>query len=350
MEVLRVMSWNVENLFHPGDVVSKLPRKIMEQSTYEAKLKYLAQVISEVAPEVVALQELGGAEESVKKSLRDLNRQMRDAYPHSRISSHADGRNIRVGFLSKYPIQNPDEIVMLAQGELSEVTNWRSKDPVKTLGRGALVIEVEPAEGVRVRLVTLHLKSKLITYDRPSGVIPFVPRDENERAIGAGLALLRRTAEAVAVRIYLNDRMRPYDTLHTVVLGDLNDEPRAATSQILNGPADKDVTREDADDHVRLYNLMAALPRRGGIENDKWLLTEGERFTRIYEGQGELIDHILVSRGLLGEAEELKADDWGVEVRSLVVGIQGQSVGTDATARVGKHVPDHAPIYATFKL
>jgi hypothetical protein len=87
------------------------------------------------------------------------------------------------------------------------------------------------------------------------------------------------------------------------------------------------------------------------IKNDRWFLSDEERFTRLYEGQGELIDHIYVSRGLLGEAEDLKAGRWRLkEVRSLVSGILGQSVGNDPGERFGKERPDHAPVYASFEL
>lgn len=349
MAGFKVMSWNVENLFQPGGEVS--PGKVMQVSEYEAKLEYLTGVISDVAPDVLALQELGGDEAAVEKSLTDLSNRLPDGYPHLAMSNHPDGRSIRVAFLSKQPIVERDDVVAFADGELSQVANWASRPPVKRLGRGALRIDVEPAQGVRVRLVTLHLKSKLITYLSNGDFTRFSPTDENERAIGAGLALLRRTAEAATVRIYLNDLMTAGGGVHTVVLGDLNDEPKAATSQLLVGPEEKDVTSQDKGDTARLHNLMAALPRRGGMENDKWFLPEGERFTRIYEGQGELIDHIYVIKGLLGETKDLKADQWRVrEVRSLVDGIRGESVGNNAGARVGKEQPDHAPVYASFDL
>ena len=349
MTNFKVMSWNVENLFQPGDEVSE--GKAMPASLYTAKLEYLAKVVSEVSPDVLALQELGGDDNAVGRSLADLSERLGNDYPHTAISSYPDGRSIRVAFLSKLPLMAHRDIVNFAEGELSAVASWASKPFVTRLGRGALLIQVEPASGIRIRLVTLHLKSKLITYLPKDGKTRFSPSDENERAIGAGLALLRRTAEAAAVRIALNDLMLADEGIHTVVLGDLNDVPKAATSQLLVGPEEKDVTSEDRGDAARLHNLMAALPGRGGMENDRWFLPEGERFTRIYQGQGELIDHIYVSKGLLGESAELKTDRWRLqEVRSLVGGIQGESVGNDVGERVGKERPDHAPIYASFEL
>ena len=215
------------------------------------------------------------------------------------------------------------------------------------MGRGVLRIDVEPIAGVRIRFITVHLKSKLITY--PGG--RFAPRNENERAIGAGLGLLRRTAEAVTVRQYLNNLLASDAAARTIALGDFNDEPRAATTQMFLGPEDADATSSDKFDDVRLYNLVDSIPRRGDATKDKWFLPEGERFSRIYNGRRELIDHLFASKNLLGPSEELRQDRWKVtEVRSLVTSILNESVTDNPAERVGKARPDHAPVYARFEL
>lgn len=72
-----------------------------------------------------------------------------------------------------------------------------------------------------------------------------------------------------------------------VVLGDLNDEPDAATTQIMHAPPGSEIgtagyTQPDQGDGQRLWNLAARIP-------------EPERYSRIYRGRRELIDHILAS-------------------------------------------------------
>ena len=234
-----------------------------------------------------------------------------------------------------------------APGELAAVPNWYPSPPSTRMGRGVLRIDVEPIAGVRIRFITVHLKSKLITY--PGG--RFAPRNENERAIGAGLGLLRRTAEAVTVRQYLNNLLASDAAARTIALGDFNDEPRAATTQMFLGPEDADATSSDKFDDVRLYNLVDSIPRRGDATKDKWFLPEGERFSRIYNGRRELIDHLFASKNLLGPSEELRQDRWKVtEVRSLVTSILNESVTDNPAERVGKARPDHAPVYARFEL
>jgi hypothetical protein len=135
------------------------------------------------------------------------------------------------------------------------------------------------------------------------------------------------------------------------VLGDFNDEPRAATTQLFMGPEDADATSADKFDPVRLYNLGDGIPGRGDATHDKWFLAEAERFSRVNNGRRELIDHLFASKNLLGPSEELRHDHWKVtEVRSWVTSILDENVSDNPADRVGKARPDHAPVYARFEL
>jgi endonuclease/exonuclease/phosphatase family metal-dependent hydrolase len=356
MTAFSVMTWNVENLFPPGFPISST-RAVTEEA-YQAKLDYLDERIRAIQPDVLALQEIGSTSPDDTTSFTELGDRLQDLFPHRALSTHPDSRpgggGIRVGFLSRLPIVATDEVVAFAPGELSQVPNFATdppRPPVVSLSRGALSIDVEPADGIRVRLVTAHLKSKLITYPpAPNRNQPrFDTDDEDERARGTGLALLRRTAEVVAIRAHLNRAMQADSAPHVILLGDLNDEPSAATTQLLLGPIDSDVTSADRRDPVRLYNLCDEVPLRGSAT--KGFLAPGQRFSRLFEGRGELIDHILVSRGLLGTREQNRQDQWAVtEVQSLVDSIQGQSIGNNPAERVDESHPDHAPIVARFDL
>ena len=52
--MITVATWNLENLFRPGDARPE------SATTYQAKLKALAETIMELAPDVLAVQEVGG--------------------------------------------------------------------------------------------------------------------------------------------------------------------------------------------------------------------------------------------------------------------------------------------------
>jgi endonuclease/exonuclease/phosphatase family metal-dependent hydrolase len=237
------------------------------------------------------------------------------------VSRHPDGRGIRVAVLSPHPLTEEAQIVDLPSAGLPAVPDVDG-GVLTQMGRGALQVRVD-CGGQGLRLLTTHLKSKLLTY--PGG--RRYPHNENERARGAGYALLRRTAEAVALRVHLN-AVLAQNAVHgqpgtpTILCGDLNDVSDAVTTVLLEGPADGDVDRPDKGDAVRLYNLCRRLP-------------PSRAYSRIYQGRGELIDHILATRDLQLQLTAIDA---------LVDDIT--SIGASTRSRAGAVVPDHAPVVA----
>ena len=295
-------------------------------------------------PDVLALQEIGGADAADESCLAALQEALAGAYPF-RVAGTADSRRIKVAFLSRLALQVPENFAAFPQGPFATVPNHAGLLPFTAMSRGALKVEVVPAVGVRIRLVTLHLKSKLLTFPLPGGKTSFSTNDEFLRAEAAGIALARRSAEAITVRDFLNAAMPGDQAIHTIVLGDFNDDPKAATSQIFLGPEDKDITTADGKDHVRLYNLTESVPLPGaGVRRE--FLDPAERFTRVYEGRGEILDQIIASRGLIFRAGDFRVQ----EVRSFVELIEGQIVTDDPNERVGAEASDHAPVLAMFDL
>jgi endonuclease/exonuclease/phosphatase family metal-dependent hydrolase len=340
---LSVMSWNVENLFPPGSFTSPSANDPVSQQEFDDKIEFLSGTISNIQPDVIALQEIGGSNENDTTGIQGLQDALQGNYPFRAVGT-ADNRRIKVAFLSRLELANEQGFTDFPQGPFDVVPNHEGRRPFTEMGRGALKVEVQVGPGIRVRLVVVHLKSKLLTFPRAGGGDSFSTSDENLRAEAAGIALLRRTVEAITVRRFVNAEMEANQDLHTIVLGDLNDDPKAATSQIFLGPTDKDITTPDGKGHVRLYNLTDAVPLRG-TDIREFLPTE-ERFTRVHEGRGEILDQIMASRGLVFRNGDFQVQ----EVRSFVDLIEGQSITDYPNDRVGVAVSDHAPVLARFVL
>ncbi|MBX7110241.1 MAG: endonuclease/exonuclease/phosphatase family protein [Dehalococcoidia bacterium] len=304
-----VMTWNVENLFPVGHLSGAASVDV-----YQRKLRYLAKTIRDVGPDVIGLQEVGDP-----TCLADLQAALGGRYPHAAISSRPDIRGIRVAVLSASPLTDVRQLFEFTPEALPRVPTADGKT-VATMGRGALQVVVE-VSGRRLRVVTAHLKSKLLSY--PEG--RRFPKDEHERARGAGFALLRRAAEAVALRVHLNTLMAD-EALPTVLVGDFNDGPSAITTDLLQGPPDTSMQRPDKGDLVRLNNLAGWLPGK-------------HAFSRMFREEPELIDHILVSQDILRGFRQ---------VDSLVDGVR--SITEDVESRRNAVRPDHAPLFARFVL
>ncbi|MQY09132.1 endonuclease/exonuclease/phosphatase family protein [Actinomadura macrotermitis] len=313
-----VGTWNLENLFTPGG-----PFGPTTPDAYEAKLAGLAEVITASGADVLAVQEVGEP-----AALAELAGRL-EGGPWRQATSGCfeDGHPIRVGFLSRLPFEVVADTAAFP-GALAPVQRADEGAPISRMGRGVLAVRVTEDDGRDLLLAAAHLKSKLLSYPPgPGGRPRFQPRDEGERARVAAYALYRRTAEAVTVRA-LADRFLAGQgrERRVMVMGDMNDGPEAATTQILLGPPGSELgtpgaDRPDHGDGARLWNLAPRIP-------------EGERYSRIYRGRRELIDHILVSHALLGRAGD---------VGTLRAGRDGlPSVTDDPAARRDAPASDHA--------
>jgi endonuclease/exonuclease/phosphatase family metal-dependent hydrolase len=331
MTTFKVMTWNVENLFRPQPEAEEEVKQ-----RYQRKLDLLADVIGRLDPDIVALQEVGG--EDGEEPLDDLQQALGGSHPHRALSAFRDGRDIQVAFLSKHTVDEREDVVDFPEGpalDIHDLDGAGNPKPIDRMGRGALRVRVTK-DDLTVDLITAHLKSKLLTF--PGG--RFSPRNEEERAQVAGIALMRRMAEAVTLRIWVNGLLGGDDRTPLLLLGDLNDVPEAQTSLILNGPPGSEIStlgfnRRDKGDTARLFNLAPIPP--------------ADRVSRIHRGRGELIDQILASVEFfpVGDDGRRQLPEFVSHI-DLVDGLP--SVGENPVEREEDVAPDHAPVTASFEL
>ncbi|OLT42359.1 endonuclease [Saccharomonospora sp. CUA-673] len=310
--MVTVGTWNLENLFRPGQDGG--PDSDRE---YQAKLDSLAKTITSIAPDVLAVQEVGDPE-----ALADLVGKL-DGDWHTELAE-PDGRGIRVGFCSRHALGDVEQVTDFPD-QLQPVQTTDDGEPVQAMSRPALQASVDLDSG-GVTFLTCHLKSKLLTF--PGG--RFNPRDEDERARYAVYALNRRAAEAATVRTHATALLDGNGQDRAlIVLGDLNDTQHAATTSLLHGPPGSEIgtpgfDRADQGDGARLWNLAEHIPA-------------DQRHSRTYNGRAELIDHILVSHQLVERVTEVGTVDIGAT-----------SVGDQPRQRRNEPASDHRPVIATF--
>ncbi|MFJ3796082.1 endonuclease/exonuclease/phosphatase family protein [Streptomyces sp. NPDC090088] len=312
-------TWNLENLYRPGS-----PYGPKDKSAYEAKLAALSTVITGLDPTLLGVQEVGDPD-----ALADLT-ELLGANWRFTLSGHPDGRGIRVGFLARAELTTVSDTAALP-ARLRPVQTDDAGETTVEAGRGFLAVTVVTPGGPLTAAVA-HLKSKLLSYpgDR------FYPHDEGERARYGAYALYRRAAEATALRALADRLLAGQGTTKDVaVLGDLNDEVRAATTQILLGPPGSELgttgyDHADKGDAVRLWDIAPRIPA-------------DQRYSRIDSGRRELIDHLLLSHHLVHRLTEA-----GTGLPGTTAPPKLPSVGTDPAARRGAAASDHAPVWARF--
>ncbi|MGH1552723.1 endonuclease/exonuclease/phosphatase family protein [Streptomyces sp. L7] len=308
-------TWNLENLYRPGG-----PFGPKDKAAYETKLAALAAVITELDPVLLGVQEVGEPE-----ALQDLAGMLSGEW-HIALSTHPDGRGIRVGFLSRTAPQVIADTNTFP-AKLRPVQSDDSGAVEPTAGRGFLAVEVTTDTGT-LTVAVAHLKSKLLTYPGNR----FFPHDEGERARYGAYALYRRAAEAASLRALADELLAGEGkTRDVAVLGDMNDEVQAATTQILLGPPGSEIgtpgyDRPDQGDAVRLWDVAPLIPA-------------DQRYSRINSGRRELIDHILTSHRLVHRVTAAGTGLPGAGAPQL------PSVGPDPAARREAPGSDHAPVW-----
>ena len=313
---IQITTWNVQNFATADD-------------DFPQKLPFLCQLLQQLDSDVIALQEVLDVD-----ALEHLANELRFQF----FAAEPDRRGNRVAFLARPGLgESTEQIDRWQLPESTAVRRFDSNGNIvvePTFPRPALKITVGQ-NGRKVDVINAHLKSKLLTFGGR-----FSTRDETLRAQTALFALERRAAEATSLRWHVTNLLE--EDRAVVVVGDLNDGPEAATTQILygasgsqpRGPGDAQdeecaFQRQDADDRQRLFNVAKLVP-----ENSRW--------SRRHNGQAELLDHILGSDALMPRVNGLRQ----VPTVCIVNGNTPTSHSSNPTRR--ELVPDHAPVTATF--
>ncbi len=302
-------TYNVENLFPAGTNDGPPTQEI-----YDRKLQNLVDTLSLIEADIVALQEIGS-----ETCLNDLKAGLGGLYPHSAVSNRPDNRGIRVAILSRLPIADPP-INVVDFPDTSIKLQDLGGETISKFKRGVLHAQIDMPGWGKTHVLTAHLKSKLPSY--PGG--RFYSLNNDEWARGVAQSLIVRTAQACALRCYLNSLMfgnnEPF-----IVAADFNDGPHALTTKIVAGPVDRSLSRPDKNDDVRLYNLYKNIPLE-------------RRYSRIHKKEEELLDQILVSYEFIFHVKK---------VDSIIENIS--SITEDGSKRNEEVWPDHAPVFVSFE-
>ena len=281
---LTIASFNVLNL-DPND--SDRDRDVAD-GRFDAVAAVIAGNLR--SPDIVALQEVqdndGSARTAVKaadKTLRLLvdriaalgavrYRFIDHPFIGDDTSGGQPGGNIRVAFL-----YNPAR-VELVPGSVATVTRpgdqrTNPRNPFFA-GRLPLAAAFRPlaSSGETITVINNHFNSKRGSSPLFGGVQPFTER-QDDPAVNSKVDQRRRQARAV--RDFVTRRLAARADARIVVLGDFNEFAFVSPLELLAGP---------------LHNLTDDLPAN-------------ERYTYIFEGNAQSLDHILVSRALKASAE-----------------------------------------------
>lgn len=263
------------------------------QEAYRAKVKWLSSQLKRLDADIIAFQELWS-----KQALVDVFREAGLEFAYDLVFIADDWYSIAVAAAVRRPWKvnekrthkafPPDLVIHKRRSQRGEDDDVEVN--IDQFSRTVLDLEIghaEEAEVPPIRVFAAHFKSKLPTgLDQEERNNPDVKR--HAEALGTAISTIRRTAEATALRVILNNVMHESQT-PVVVLGDLNDGPDSNTLDIVT-----------ASPPFRLYEKNTT-----GYSSDRGLYSAGHLqqlrslrdvyYTYWYKGKHQNLDHILVS-------------------------------------------------------
>ena len=276
-ETLSVMTWNVENLFDARQPNPTDPPMPNPREYRRALDKVAATIDSAGGPTIVALQEVENI--GVLESLA-AHEWLADYHYEPVLIEGSDSRGIDVGYL--------------VRSERARIVNAEQKDaPDGVFSRPPLLLQVEvqtPSGAIMVFLINNHFTSM------SGGELATEPRRTEQAAWNAGLA---------SGLIKGGER-------YVVVLGDLNSYFKSPPIETL---------------------------RQAGLQHVLDFIPATERYTYIYLGESQVLDHIMVSPDLYSVIQEV-----------VVLHTNADYALPPSNDNGVLHKSDHDPVIATFML
>ncbi|MEJ2766856.1 endonuclease/exonuclease/phosphatase family protein [Photobacterium sp. MCCC 1A19761] len=325
---MKIATFNVENLDYdetPGN------------EAFANRLTPLRQMLIRIDADILCLQEVHSQKNDDNEKKLDALIELIEGTPyhdyHRQHTTTADGqpmheRNLIV--LSKYPFAesepqqyNADLIPDLMYRKVTAIPAEVNADPL-SWERPILHCQIMHPELGRVHVINLHLKSKLATA---------IPGQQSQNwytwdsaaAWGEGffLSSIKRVGQALETRVLLDELFNTEPEAKIIVCGDLNAEPGEVPVELICG-------KMENTNNPALHNRVL-VPCSEGI-------AESVRHSHFHHGQGNLLDHMLISQALLPYFD-------GAKILNETLHDESLAYRTDEKYPAS----DHAPFIATFR-
>lgn len=171
---------------------------------------------------------------------------------------------------------------------------------------------VPDGERGQVVVYAAHFKSKAPMADRSDSgnSVEKARRYARENVLGAARSAMIRNVDAAAIRWRIIDDLERAPHRPVILMGDLNDELEAISSDIAGGLSVPYFSRDDYPDddrelmrHVSSDLALYSTALRHGHKTQRDVL-----YTFFWDGQHNTLDHILVSRHFI---PDWMREDWG---------------------------------------
>lgn len=294
MANLRQLSFATCNLYNLNEPQLPMYRNAegWSEEQYKAKIEWLGRAVQVTNADVWGFQELWH-----RKSLVNVFKKAKLSSEFTILApaSHRGQKIICAAAVRKDLLIDepkwierfPDKFVLFGSGDDPQTPAIAVS--LKSFSRPVLHFTIKPrTDSKEIQVFVAHLKSKMpAQVDREEWFQQDRTFYRNHRTgIGASLSTIRRTAEAAALRMMMTEATKGNDD-PVVVLGDLNDDKRSNTLNILTEQPNYLMGLSTGGSDVGLYSAGTLQEYRS--ERDVY-------YTHIHQNSMESLDHILVSQ------------------------------------------------------
>lgn len=324
---MRLATFNLENL--------ELGRRA--RVDFEQRLAILRPALERLAADVICFQEVNGQHVSGKehRQLVALDRLLKGTryQDFSRATtSGAGGQGVadvhNLVTLSRFPIVGSREVrhdlvAPLMHTSITAEPGSGAQSPV-TFDRSLLVTDVALPDETVLSVINVHLRAPLASAIAGQKSAPFAWRSVAGWAEGFFLSALKREAQALELRLVVEEILSKDPAALIAVAGDYNAEDHGPTLQLAVA------AEEDVGSNELAAHSLVVLDR--AISADR-------RWSVLHHGREQMLDHILASRTLYGHFRSIEVHNEGLGDEALGY---GKSLHSAASY--------HAPVVAEFEV
>lgn len=325
---MRIATFNLENLDLP-------PKAHM---ALEARAAILRPALERLAADVLCLQEINGQHVPGKSgrvllALDQLLAGTRYANYHRAATTGSGGHGAadvhNLVTLSRFPIRATREVLhhlvppldyaLPAPGDAHPAST-----PVR-FDRPLLLTRLDIGGGRELAVVNLHLRAPLAANIAGEKLAPFVWKSVTGWAEGYFLSALRRTGQALELRLLVNSLLAEDPDKLVVVAGDFNAEDHETPMKIAVA------AEEDTGNGELAATSLVVLDRA---------LPAGRRWSVLHHGRPQMLDHILVSRAMSGHVRSIEVHNEALGDEAVAYGRVSHPPGSYHAATVAEFAFD----------
>ena len=325
MPGLRIATFNLENLDERPSAGIALSQR----------LAILRPQLMRLRADVLCLQEVNAQKPTGggPRRFQALDRLLEDT-PYATFQRAASGHGLdrsprdvhNLVVLSRFPIATSEQlhnnlVPTLAVPKIAGITEAEALEPL-AWDRPLLHVTLALEGGRRLHVINLHLRAPSGSYLPGEKLGPFAWKTIPGWATASFLSAAKRNGQALEARLLLDRILSEEPEAWIAVCGDFNAEACEVPLRLLIA-AD-----EDTGNGALAAGTLIALERS---------LPADRRFSVLHHGRPQMLDHILVSRGLSGAYRAIE--------------VHNEALGDELVAYRGIDSPPesyHAPLVADF--